>query len=212
MGLGRMGASMARRLMEAGIRCVVFDLRPQSVAALVKDGAIGVRSMTDFAAKLGRAARHLDDGAGGRRRCDDRRPGGRVVAPTTFSSTAATRTTGTISPAPRRLRPRASTMSTSARAAASSGLQRGFCQMIGGDDAIVRRLDPIFAALAPATDAAPRTPGRQAGVDRRARLPALRTGRRRPFRQDGPQRHRVRHDGGLRRGLQHPAPRQCRRA
>jgi 6-phosphogluconate dehydrogenase len=43
------------------------------------------------------------------------------------------------------------------------GLQRGFCQMIGGDDAIVRRLDPVFAALAPPTDAATRTPGRPTG-------------------------------------------------
>jgi 6-phosphogluconate dehydrogenase len=41
------------------------------------------------------------------------------------------------------------------------GLERGYCQMIGGEDAIVRRLDPIFATLAPPTSAAPRTPGRE---------------------------------------------------
>ena len=40
------------------------------------------------------------------------------------------------------------------------GRTRGYCQMIGGDAGVVRRLDPIFAALAPAVDAAPRTPGR----------------------------------------------------
>jgi 6-phosphogluconate dehydrogenase len=41
------------------------------------------------------------------------------------------------------------------------GLERGYCQMIGGEEPIVRRLDPIFATLAPPTDAAPRTPGRE---------------------------------------------------
>ena len=41
------------------------------------------------------------------------------------------------------------------------GKERGYCQMIGGDAGVVRRLDPIFAALAPSVDAAPRTPGRE---------------------------------------------------
>src|SRR6185369_489299 len=41
------------------------------------------------------------------------------------------------------------------------GLERGYCQMIGGEDAVVKRLDPIFAALAPPIDSAPRTPGRE---------------------------------------------------
>ena len=71
------------------------------------------------------------------------------------------------------------------------------------------QLDPIFDTLAPGRgtierDAGPRAP-RSA---RRAGLPALRAGRRRPLRQDDPQRHRVRADAGLRRGLRHPAQRQ----
>lgn len=41
------------------------------------------------------------------------------------------------------------------------GLERGYCLMIGGEDAVVQRLDPIFAALAPGLEAAPRTPGRE---------------------------------------------------
>jgi 6-phosphogluconate dehydrogenase len=41
------------------------------------------------------------------------------------------------------------------------GLERGFCQMIGGDPEIVKHLDPIFATLAPPIDSAPRTPGRE---------------------------------------------------
>src|SRR5262249_21597318 len=44
------------------------------------------------------------------------------------------------------------------------GLKRGFCQMIGGEEAIVKHLDPIFATLAPSIDTAPRTPGRE-GTD-----------------------------------------------
>ena len=41
------------------------------------------------------------------------------------------------------------------------GSERGYCLMIGGDDAVVRRIDPIFSALAPSIDSAPRTPGRE---------------------------------------------------
>ena len=64
---------------------------------------------------------------------------------------------------------------------------------------------PVFAPLAPGVDSAPRTPGRNGRAQRRrAGLPALRPDRRRPLRQDGPQRHRVRPDGRLRRGPQHP--------
>ena len=77
--------------------------------------------------------------------------------------------------------------------------------MIGGPDEAVKRLDPIFATLAPGVEAAERTPGRDGEPDTgRARLPALRAQRRRPLREDGPQRHRVRPDGRLRRGPQHP--------
>ena len=78
------------------------------------------------------------------------------------------------------------------------GSERGYCLMIGGEEAVVQRLDPIFAALAPSIEAAPRTPGSEKRRrHRRARLPALRPERRGPLRQDGPQRHRVRHHGRL---------------
>ena len=71
---------------------------------------------------------------------------------------------------------------------------------------------PIFAALAPGMDAAPRTAGREGRRrHRRAGLSPLRPGRRRALREDGAQRHRVRPDGGLRRRAQHPAPRRRRR-
>ena len=88
------------------------------------------------------------------------------------------------------------------------GLERGYCLMIGGEDDVVKHLDPIFATLAPGIGTIPRTPGREkARRHRRAGLSALRPERRRAFRQDGPQRHRIRHDGRLRRGLGDPAQR-----
>ena len=89
------------------------------------------------------------------------------------------------------------------------GLERGYCLMIGGETEIVRRLEPIFEALAPGVDAAPRTSGKRGrAARRRARIPPLRTARRRTLREDGAQRDRVRADGSLRRGHQPPAPRR----
>ena len=86
------------------------------------------------------------------------------------------------------------------------GLERGYCMMIGGETDTVKHLDPIFATLAPGTGDIPRTPGREsAGRHRRTGLSALRPERRRPFRQDGAQRHRVWHHGGLRRRAWRPA-------
>ena len=55
------------------------------------------------------------------------------------------------------------------------GLERGYCLMIGGEADVVKRLDPIFKTLAPASGAIPRTPGREtAGRDGRERVSALR--------------------------------------
>src|SRR6202161_4860213 len=52
IGLGRMGANMVRRLMEAGHECAVFDMSPESVQALAKEGATVVSSLDDFIGKL----------------------------------------------------------------------------------------------------------------------------------------------------------------
>ena len=89
------------------------------------------------------------------------------------------------------------------------GLERGYCLMIGGDTEAVDRLAPIFDTLAPGVDTAERTPGRGGPADARgAGLAALRPERRRPLRQDGAQRHRVRADGGLRRRVSTCWPRR----
>ena len=69
------------------------------------------------------------------------------------------------------------------------GLERGYCMMIGGPKQVVQHLDPIFSTLAPGAGDVPRTPGREkSGRHRRTRISALRSGRRRPFCEDGPQR------------------------
>ena len=82
------------------------------------------------------------------------------------------------------------------------GLERGYCMMIGGETDVVQRLDPDFRHAG----ARHRRHSAHAGTrktrrHRRTRLPALRPERRRPLRQDGSQRHRVRHHGRLCRGL-----------
>ena len=91
------------------------------------------------------------------------------------------------------------------------GLERGYCLMIGGPKDVVQRMDPIFASLAPGPrhdrgDARPRGPHQH----RRERLPALRPVGRGALREDDPQRHRVRPDAGVRRGLRHLPQRQLR--
>ena len=54
IGLGRMGTNMVRRLLRAGHQCAVFDLHPEAVQALAKEGAVGSTSLEDFAEKLKR--------------------------------------------------------------------------------------------------------------------------------------------------------------
>ena len=84
------------------------------------------------------------------------------------------------------------------------GLERGYCLMIGGPDGAVERLDPIFASVAPGVGEIDRTPGREGdpSPSEQGYLP-LRPRGGGPLREDGPQRHRVRADGRLRRGPQH---------
>ncbi len=52
IGLGRMGANMVRRLIRGGHSCVVFDVNPANIEALVAEGAIGASSIEDLVAKL----------------------------------------------------------------------------------------------------------------------------------------------------------------
>ena len=87
------------------------------------------------------------------------------------------------------------------------GLERGYCMMIGGDKEIVRSRSIRFSTLAPGLgdDSAARRAARRRDPRAERRLHPCRPDRRRPFRQDGAQRHRIRPDAGLCGGLRHPA-------
>jgi 6-phosphogluconate dehydrogenase len=160
VGLGRMGANIARRLMRNGHECVVFDVRPDSVAQLSREGATGSDSIGEFIAKLTppRAvwmmlpAAVVDDTIAAL--VDLLSPDDVLIdGGNSYYRHDITRA--------KALRPRQIHYVDVGTSGGVWGSERGFCQMIGGEDAPVRRLDPIFAALAPAVDSAVRIPGRE---------------------------------------------------
>jgi 6-phosphogluconate dehydrogenase len=160
IGLGRMGANMVRRLMKAGHECVVFDMSQASVQALAKEGATGGSSLDDFVAKL-RQPRAI----------------WLMVPAAVVDSTLAQ-----LAPKLRKddmvidggnsyyiddirraneLTPKGLHYVDVGTSGGVWGLERGYCMMIGGEQATVQRLDPIFKALAPGRGDIARTPGRE---------------------------------------------------
>jgi 6-phosphogluconate dehydrogenase len=160
IGLGRMGANIVRRLMRAGHSCVVYDRDPKPGAALAAEGAVAATSLEDLIAKLqGTRAVWVMLPAGGPTEStidaitpmlakgdaiidggntywrDDIRRGLALAAKGLHYIDVGT-------------------------SGGVWGLERGYCMMIGGDADEVRRLDPIFAALAPGKGSIPITPGR----------------------------------------------------
>ena len=162
IGLGRMGSNMVRRLMKGGHECVVFDLDPANVARLAGEGATGASSIDDLAAKL-KAPRAVwvmvpagdatEKTVGDARREACRRA--------TRSSTAGTPTSRTTSGGRRTLSEKGLHYVDAGTSGGVWGLERGYCLMVGGPDEAVRRLDPIFATLAPGAGSIDRTPGRE---------------------------------------------------
>ncbi len=151
VGLGRMGANIVRRLMRAGHECVVYDVRPQSVAELAGEGALATASMQELAAKLTppRAVWMMLPAAG----VDD------AIAGLISHLAAGDVLIDGGNSHYRRDMARAEALKAKAihyidvgTSGGVWGLERGFCQMIGGETEIVKRLDPIFAALAPGGD------------------------------------------------------------
>jgi 6-phosphogluconate dehydrogenase len=159
IGLGRMGASMVRRLLRDGHVCVVYDRQAAAVAALVRDGATGAESLQALARQLdqpraiwlmvpaGVVDQAIDDllpfldagdiviDGGNSNFRDDMRRGSQLQAQGIHYIDVGT-------------------------SGGVAGLERGYCLMIGGEAGVVGHLRPIFAALAPGIDAATRTPGR----------------------------------------------------
>jgi 6-phosphogluconate dehydrogenase len=160
IGLGRMGANMVRRLQRGGHECVAFDMNPESVRQVAAEGATGAPSLDEFVSKLKppRAAwlmvpagvvdatlnelvRRLakDDvviDGGNSYYIDDIRRAKELTARGIHYLDVGT-------------------------SGGVWGLERGYCMMIGGEAAVVQRLDPIFKTLAPGRGSIDRTPGRE---------------------------------------------------
>jgi len=160
VGLGRMGANMVRRLLRGGHECVVFDVSPDAVKGLAKEGAIGASSLDDFAAKLKppRAAWMMVPAAVVEQTVSDlagRFDKGDIIVDGGNSYYVDDIRRAKI------LKAKGIHYVDSGTSGGVWGLERGFCQMIGGETGVVKHLDPIFATLAPPEDSAPRTPGRE---------------------------------------------------
>ncbi len=161
IGLGRMGSNMVGRLMAAGHECVVYDIHPEAVAKLEKDNAIGAKSMKDFVAKLKqpRAVWMMVPAAVVDQSLSDLTP--LLEADDVVIDGGNSYYHDDI----RRAQELKSKNIHYVDVGTSGGVwgsKRGYCLMIGGEEPIMKRLDPIFSALAPSIDSAPRTPGREA--------------------------------------------------
>ena len=160
IGLGRMGANMVRRLQKARHQCVAFDRNAASVKEVARDGAISATSLDDLVKKLQkpRAVWLMVPAA---------------VVDTTLHDLAGKLEAGDIvidggnSYYIDDIR-RAEELGTKGlhyvdvgTSGGVWGLERGYCQMIGGKTQVVQHLDPIFKSLAPGRGDIPRTPGRE---------------------------------------------------
>ena len=160
IGLGRMGANMVRRLMRAGHQCVVYDMSAEAVHQLAKEGAVGATSLDDFVGKLSapRAVWLMVPAAVVDKSITDLVP--RLQRGDTIIDGGNSYYKDDIRRATE-LAEKGLHYVDVGTSGGVWGLERGFCHMIGGEPAVVQRLDPIFAALAPTVDSAPRTPGRE---------------------------------------------------
>jgi len=158
IGLGRMGANMAMRLMKAGHECIAYDSHPEPVRALVGKGAKGSTNLVDFMSKLTtpRAVWLMVPAAA----VD---PVLASLTPLLFSGDIVLDGGNSFYQDDIRRAARLQEHQIHYVDVGVSGgvwgLERGYCQMIGGELGVVQHLDSIFRALAPGVDAAPRTAG-----------------------------------------------------
>lgn len=160
IGLGRMGANMVRRLIKKGHNCVVFDRSPQAVDDLVKEKAAGAAWLAELVEKLAKPraiwlmvpAAVVDDTIA------DLLP--HLEAGDILIDGGNSYYVDDIRRA-KELAPRKIHYVDVGTSGGVWGLERGYCMMIGGETEIIKRLDPIFATLAPGMGDIPRTVGRE---------------------------------------------------
>src|SRR5499427_7219011 len=160
IGLGRMGANMVRRLQKGGHTCVVYDRSADSVKQLSGEGATGAGTLDDFVNKLKKPRAvwlmvpaavvdaTLHDLAGKLEKNDVVIDGGNSYYIDDIRRA-------------KELSAKGIHYCDVGTSGGVWGLERGYCQMIGGETGVVKRLDPIFRTLAPGRGDAPRTPGRE---------------------------------------------------
>jgi 6-phosphogluconate dehydrogenase len=159
IGLGRMGSNMVQRLMKAGHECVVSDTHPQAMKDVVAKGAKSSDSIADFAKKLSKPRAVW------------------MMVPAAVVDSVLISLTPVLEPGDIVIDGGNSYYHDDIRRAGELkrkgihyvdcgtsggvwGSERGYCLMIGGEEAIVSHLDPIFKSLAPGVGSAARTPGR----------------------------------------------------
>jgi 6-phosphogluconate dehydrogenase len=160
IGLGRMGANMVRRLVRGGHHCIVYDAHPEAAQGLATEGAVAASSLDDFVGQLTppRAAwlmvpaavvdQTLGDLAARMHRDDIIIDGGNSYYIDDLRRAES-------------LMPKGIHYLDVGTSGGIWGMERGYCMMVGGPDAAVRRLDSIFKTLAPGRGSIDRTPGRE---------------------------------------------------
>src|SRR5580704_14146287 len=162
IGLGRMGANMVKRLTKGGQQCVGYDSHSQAVEAIKAEGAAGATSLDEFIRMLAKPraiwlmvpAAVVDETIANLvKRLE---PGDTIIDGGNSYYIDDIRRA-------KELQGKGIHYVDVGTSGGVFGLERGYCLMIGGEESVVKRLDPIFATLAPSRDAAPPTPDRKAG-------------------------------------------------
>jgi 6-phosphogluconate dehydrogenase len=160
IGLGRMGGNMVRRLLKGGHQCVVFDMWPQAIAELVQEKAAGAASLADLVQQLEKPRTVW------------------LMVPVAVVDQTIADLLPSLEPGDilidggnsyyiddirraRELAPQQIHYVDVGTSGGVWGLERGYCMMIGGEPAVVKHLDPLFATLAPGAGDIARTPGRE---------------------------------------------------
>ncbi len=162
IGLGRMGANLVRRLMRDGHHCVAYDVNADAVKSLASEGAVGTESLADFVAKLDKPRNIWIMVPAGivQQTLDQLRP---LLEPDDIVIDGGNSYYRDDITRAKELKADGIHYVDCGTSGGVWGLDRGYCLMIGGEDAAVERLSPIFLTIAPGKGTAEPTPGLQPG-------------------------------------------------